>query len=259
MSAQIIHSPSVSVIFCTNVWDKYCDRSLSSIEAQTFGDFEVILVANCMDDITFERMLKRASDPRIHVFRTSIAGVTFSRNLALHHCRAPLIAVMDADDIAYPHRLQTQVNFFQNHSDAMVCGSSYNIIDCDDEVIGLTLLPVSNQEIRETLVWSNPLCHPTTMFRAAHARAVGGYSGSSAEDYELWIRLMEFKGCQFINLAEPLLGYRVPVVSSERRSRRAYSQLAGAQFRIFSLTKRPVWLIASLYSLLKAWFRSKQL
>jgi len=256
MSDQALHTPAVSVMLCTNVWDTYCDRALLSIESQTFTDFEIVIVANGMDDGTFLRLNRRASDPRVRIIRSSIAGVTFSRNLALHHCRAPLLAVMDADDISYPGRLAAQVEFLKRHPKVTVCGSGYDVIDADDKKIGNCILPMLDRDIRRSLVWRNPLCHPTTMLRTDRVRAVGGYSGNSAEDYELWIRLAEDAESQFANLDEPLLGYRVPVVSVARRARRAYVHVAGAQFRVFALTKNPSWLFASLFTLLKAWFRA---
>ena len=259
MSDKVLHTPTVSVMFCTNVWDKYCDRALLSIELQTFTDFEIIIVANGMDDGTFLTLNARASDPRVRVIRTPIAGVTFSRNLALHHCRAPLLAIMDADDISYPGRLAAQVDFLKHHPKVIVCGSVYDVIDANDKKIGNYILPTLDRDIRRSLVWRNPLCHPTIMFRTDRVRAVGGYSGNSAEDYELWIRLAEDSESQFANLDEPLLGYRVPVVSLARRSRRAYVHTAGAQFRVFALTKNPSWLFASLFTLLKTWLRANRL
>lgn len=258
MSEQILHAPAVSVMLCTNVWDAYCDRALLSIESQTFTDFEIVIVANGMDDGTFQSLNRRATDPRARVIRSSIAGVTFSRNLALHHCRAPLLAVMDADDIAYPGRLAAQVEFLKRHPKVAVCGSGFDVIDADDKKIGNYILPTLDRDIRRSLVWRNPLCHPTTMLRTDRVRAAGGYSGNSAEDYELWIRLAEDAELQFANLDESLLGYRVPVVSVARRSRRAYVHTAGAQFRVFAMTKNPSWLFASLFTLLKAWIRANQ-
>lgn len=258
MSDQALHTPAVSVMLCTNVWDAYCDRALFSIESQTFTDFEIVIVANGMDDRTFRRLNRRASDPRVRVIRSSIAGVTFSRNLALHHCRAPLLAVMDADDVSYPGRLATQVEFLNRHPKVTVCGSVYDVIDADDKKIGNCILHALDRDIRRSLVWRNPLCHPTTMLRTDRVRAVGGYSGNSAEDYELWIRLAEDAELQFANLQEPLLGYRVPIVSVARKSRRVYAHIAGAQFRFFALTKNASWLFASLVTLLKAWFRANR-
>lgn len=256
---KVSHMPAVSIMLCTNVWDDFSERALLSIEEQSFSDFELIIVANGMDDETFNQLVARAScDPRNRIFRTSMAGVTFSRNLALHYCRAPLLAIMDADDIAYRDRLLVQVDFFERNPAVSVCGSSCDVIDVDDNKLKTCVFPRSDQDIRKALFWRNPLCHPATMMRTACVRDVGGYSGNSAEDYELWIRLSEEANVRFANLHESLLGYRIPVVSVARRSKRAYVHVAGAQFRAFALTKQPLWLVAALISLVKAWFRATQ-
>jgi hypothetical protein len=96
------------------------------------------------------------------------------------------------------------------------------------------------------------------MFRRGAALAVGGYSGGLAQDYELWIALQMSPKTTFVNMSEPLIGYRVPVISRARMSRRAYAQVASAQWRQFALTKAPKWFVASLVTVAKAWFRSRQ-
>lgn len=88
--------------------------------------------------------------------------------------------------------------------------------------------------------------------------AVSGYSGGLAQDYELWVALQANPDTIFINLPEPMIGYRVPIISKARMSRRAYAQVASAQWRQFALTKNPKWFVASIVTVAKAWFRSKQ-
>jgi len=248
MTIHTSNSPSLSVIFCTNVWNTFCDRALSSIELQTFADFEIIIVANCIDNLDFERLKIRATDSRVRVFKTSMSGVTFSRNLALHHCRAPLIAVMDADDIAYPRRFAVQVEFFRLHPEVMVCGSNFDVIDAQDNKIKTCYLPKSNLEIRNSLVWRNPLCHPTIMLRTACIRNVGGYgaSNSNAEDYDLWVRIAEDADLHSANVSDSLLGYLILIKSVARQSRPVYAFTSTVQFRTFALKIQTLWLITSI-------------
>ena len=250
--------PRVSVLICTNVCDRYFDLALTSIERQSLADVEIVIVANGMSDEAYKQLVDRATDPRTLVVRTAISGVTFSRNLGLHHCRAPLVAVMDADDVAYPERLATQYEFMVTHPEVAVCGSDYDIIDSDGEKLGTNVLPHSNEAIRKQMTWRNPLCHPSTMFRAEVVCGVGGYCGNSAEDYELWVRLAENQDSHFANISKALVGYRVPVVSVARRSRRAYAHVAGAQFRNFAMTKQPKWLVASALTLVKLMLRGER-
>lgn len=268
MNSEVSHSdratdsseskPLVSVMLCTNQVDEYFDLALTSILTQTLLNIEVLVVANGLTDAEIKRLREKVTDPRTKVFLTDIEGVTFSRNLALHNARADLIAVMDADDIAYPNRLQRQYDLMLSHPEITLVGSNYDTIDSRGQKISKSDLPLVNLDIRTKLVRNNPICHPTVMFRRHAVLSVGGYSGGLAQDYELWIALQVVPTTMFVNMSEPLIGYRVPVVSKARMSRRAYAQVASAQWRQFALTKHPKWFLASLVTVGKAWFRSKQ-
>lgn len=255
MREPVPTAPRVSAVICTNKCDAFFDLALKSIEQQSFDGIEIVVAANGMNDAEFDRLVQRAA-PRAKVLRTSIGGVTFSRNLVLDHCSAPLVAVLDADDIAYPERIARQVEFMDGHPEVAVCSSDYDLIDQDGKTIRRFRLPSDNAAIRSALVWSNPICNPAVIFRRDIVAKLGGYTGFSSEDYELWVRLLEDPNIQFANIPESLLGYRIPVVSVVRRSRRAYAHVAGAQLRMFILTGKPKWLAACILSVLKAWFRA---
>jgi glycosyltransferase involved in cell wall biosynthesis len=250
--------PLVSVMLCTNAVDEYFELALFSIQNQSLQQIEILILANRLNDNDLQRLKAKSDDPRIRILTTQMCGVTFSRNLALHAASADLVAVLDADDVAYRDRLQIQYDYMVAHPKVTVLGSQYDTIDERGSKLGLSTVPPGNQALRQKLVWSNPICHPTTMFRKDAALAVGGYTGGLAQDYELWLSLMAEPTCEFVNLPEPLIGYRVPVVSKARRSRHAYAQVAGAQWRQFAMTKSPSWLAASVISVAKAWLRSRQ-
>jgi glycosyltransferase involved in cell wall biosynthesis len=254
--------PLVSVMLCTNTVDEYFDRALFSVQTQSLQDIEILIAANGLtpeQEITLrESVVHNGDDLRIKILTTQMSGVTFSRNLALHAASADLIAVLDADDVAYRDRLQIQYDYMVAHPSVMVLGSQYDTIDQQGNKLSVSELPLENQAIRQKLIWANPICHPTTMIRKEAALAVGGYTGGLAQDYELWLSLMAKTETQFANLPETLIGYREPVVSKARRSRRAYAQVASAQWRQFAMTKSPSWFAASVISVAKAWFRSRQ-
>ena len=82
--------------------------AVESILNQQYPDFELLIVANgaqAMDIVARYSGI----DPRVTVLTTAFKGLTTNLNVGLHHCRHELIARMDADDIAAPHRLQRQV------------------------------------------------------------------------------------------------------------------------------------------------------
>ena len=250
--------PFVSVMLCTNQICEYFELALASVQNQTLREIEILVVANGVGEDQVQELVSRVEDPRVRVVQTDMYGVTFSRNLALHVASSDLIAVLDADDIAYPDRLEKQYNYMVSHPDVTVLGSNYDTIDANGQKISTSDLPLKDSIVRSMLVSSNPICHPTAMFRREAALAVGGYTGGLAQDYELWVAMQADPEMMFVNIPEPLIGYRVPVVSKARMSRRAYAQVASAQWRQFALTKQPKWFFSSLVSVVKAWFRSRQ-
>jgi len=250
-------SPKVSVMLCTNTVDKYLDLALKSIENQNLYEIEIIIVANNLSDVSYQKLQDRALDPRIFITRTSINGVAFSRNLALHLCRAPYVAVMDADDIAYPERLRIQLEYMEENLDVAVCGSTYDLIDENGNVLDRLILPSIDAQIRRKMIWTNPICHPSVMFKLSAIRSIGGYGNNGAEDYDLWVRLASSLDIKFSNLTVSLIGYRVPVISRLRRSKSVYSHVAAIQFQQSMKTKNLFWLIASVITVVKMIFRGR--
>lgn len=250
----------ISILICVNRIDDFFMRSIDSINKQTFQNFEIVLVGNTLsaqdkkivDDIVF-------SNPKIRAFFTDIKFLTFSLNLGLHHCNGSLVARMDADDIAYPERLEKQAAFMEENPDVDICGAMYNLIDNNDQIIEVCTVPLSNESIKHAMYWKNPFCHPTVMFRTNVVKSLGGYMGGlHAEDYDLWCRMMLNSSVKFANLPEKLLGYRAAPKGQARRSKLAYAGMSATQWRCFVLTGDPRWLISASISGVKRLIRSTQ-
>lgn len=205
-------SPLVSVIM--PVYDPdpvFFPKAVESILTQHLANVELIIVEDpsprCAEDA-----LKRISDPRIRYIRNSTrTSLVEQRNRALREARGEFIGLMDADDIAHPFRLVTQVQFLQSHVQIGVVGSNVSVIDASDQTVGYRWFPSLHDDIRNAMTLSVPLCQPSVMMRRDVFDTCGGYvAGSSpvVEDYAYWSRLMHC-GIRFANIPEPLLCYRV--------------------------------------------------
>lgn len=189
---------------------RYLNEAVDSILAQTFEDFEFVVVNDGSTDGSLEVLQEYARrDPRIRIISRPNTGLVGALNDGLAAARAKFIARMDADDVSLPDRLARQVDFMESHSDCVAAGSSYFVITSQGEVIGELAAETDAARISEMLIaGESALAHPTTIMRAESLRRVGGYRPefAHAEDYDLWLRLDEIG--QLGNLAETLFKHR---------------------------------------------------
>jgi glycosyltransferase involved in cell wall biosynthesis len=250
------NNPQVSWLVCSNDAEPALRIALKSCLDQTFGDFEVIFVANGAQHCYIADLVSAwfADDARVKVFSTPIQGLTFSLNYGLHHARGDLIARIVSDDIAEPDRLAVQVAYMRRYADTLVLGTAYKVIDNDGMLLRTIMHPTSDAAIRRALIWKNPLCHPSVMFRCQEVRQAGGYMGGRyAEDYDLWVRMCSKPGPVFHNLEYAGVSYRSKGGEARGAAIAYYSQ-AGTQVQIFLSTFNFLWLLGALSSWIKSLF-----
>ena len=248
-------APLVSWILCTHVGGSLLYKAIVSCLGQTYTDFELILVINGGDLNSIKKEVMGwdiSSDPRLRIYETEVRHLPFSLSLGLHHARGKYIARMDGDDVAYPDRLQMQVEFMRNNPDISVLGTAFEVIDLLGNPISVVRNPLTDNEIRQAMIFKNPICHPTVMFKRGAVEVAGGYLGGyHSEDYDLWIRLSQYPEIKFANLSRVCLGYRSVGVGAARKSQDAYASMAGSQLRSFLISGKIRWIIAVLISFIK--------
>jgi glycosyltransferase involved in cell wall biosynthesis len=202
-------SAKVAVLLCAHNAERYIKEAVDSILAQSFKNFEFIIVENGSTDKTWE-IIKSFKDSRIKAFQTPIKQLSFNLNFGMLQTEAEYIARMDADDVARPQRLQRQVAFLDSHPDIDVVGAAFELFGENLNKRKIVLMPQSDSQIRKKLPFRFCFCHPTVMFRRDTILAAGGYQGSSScQDVDLWLRLSRDKNIKFANLPDVLLDYRI--------------------------------------------------
>ena len=192
--------------------DQYLGLSISSILAQSFSDFELLIINDGSVDNT-ANILTSHRDERIRVINNPLnLGLSASLNKGLAAARGEFIARMDADDIAAPNRLVKQISCLESHPGVGIIGSSATIIDNYGKTISKIQMPASDVEIRWLSLFRSPFLHPSVMMRRElfwtnELRYGEGSTSTAVEDYELWVNLL--KKSKGANIQEPLLHYRV--------------------------------------------------
>lgn len=195
--------PSVSVVLPARNAATTLGAAVASLQSQDLGDFEIVLVDHASTDGTPALMRELARrDDRIRVLR---CGGTFveAANLAWREAAGDFIARMDADDVAMPSRLRIQRDFLAEQPGIAGCAARVRIwkrtgaglADPDagyrryERWVNGVVSPVA---IAAERFIDSPLPNPTAMLRREVLEAAGGYEDPVwAEDYDLWLRLLE--------------------------------------------------------------------
>jgi len=171
----------------------YLRECVESVLAQTFRDFELVIVDDASTDQSL-RLVESYHDPRIRIFRNEKnLGQVASLNKGLQYARGALIARLDQDDVNLPTRLEGQRAFMDAHRDVAIVCSYEHTIDSSGKYVcsWRRTIPNYGSFLAYILLGLCPVWHPSVMFRRDVVLRLGGYDTSFplAEDFELWSRL----------------------------------------------------------------------
>jgi glycosyltransferase involved in cell wall biosynthesis len=188
----------------------YLAEALDSVLAQTFTDFELLVVLDGVPP-EVEAIVQAYRDPRIRLLRLPVnLGISAARNTGLAAARAPYIAYMDSDDVALPHRLERQHAWLEAHPEVTVCASNWIKWYADGRRVGMRY-PEPDGMIKARLLLVDSAIHnPTVMVRSEfmrrHAlRFDSNYSRD--QSHRLYVEATRCGG-KFHGLQEELLLYR---------------------------------------------------
>lgn len=235
---------SVSIYLPARDAEATLGLAIESCLAQTLPDFELVLVDHGSVDGTFSLMKKYARrDSRIDVLRQP-RGSAFVNvlNFAWRETAANLVARMDADDFSYRARLQRQVRFLDENPALAACGAHVRIRKRPagggaretgppdqgyaEYASWLNSLVTPERIARERFI-DSPVANPTSVIRRPALERLGGYQDPPwAEDYDLWLRLLE-AGETIGKVDRVLLDW----YDSERRSTRTIDRYTQDNFQ----------------------------
>lgn len=187
---------------------------LLSVLNQTQNPSEILLVSD--GPATHEQRIliseiKKLSEIPISLNETEQqTGLWAARNYGLRQLDSEFVALMDADDVMHPNRLEFQLRHLSTNPEIDVLGSSILEIDSvSKEILGFRSAVNTHTEIVNELARLNSIFHPTVLLNRERILEIGGYRDFYlAEDYELWTRLIGAGG-KFENLEVPLLGFHL--------------------------------------------------
>lgn len=173
--------------------------------------------------------------------------------IGLEACSFDIVARMDTDDIALPHRFEKQIQYFNKNAIPAVnylidvCGSWVDEFDDDENnILSTRKLPEFHHAIATFSKKRNPVNHPSVMYKKDVIIKAGNYQPMDHfEDWFLWVRVLEH-GATFYNIQESLVKMRAGFNQLERRSGPKYAE---KEFYFFNTLRKRKYLNSFQYLL----------
>jgi glycosyltransferase involved in cell wall biosynthesis len=227
------------------------DRTLASLWSQTSPAEQVLVVKDGPLTPELEAVLDQHRRPALTTY--SLAqnqGAGPALQAGLETITTTYVARIDADDVAFPERLDIQRRYLDAHPDIAVVGTAVQEFDdatlretgdLDRSLTKVRSLPETHDEIARYAMINTPVNHPSVMARTEALDAAGGYRPvHHMEDYDLWARMLA-DGRRFHNLPEPLTYFRTSTSQFERRTKGMFAAERQMQRNLVSygLISRP--------------------
>ena len=195
---------------------RWLEVAIMSVVNQTYSNWEMHVVDDGSHKPEALAVLEKFSkyDPRIHIHMlyTNYGDSQFPKNYGISKSSGEFIAIFDDDDIMVPERLMVQVQHMLDHPEVDVIGSRMNTMqDDNDTVVGKYFAtPMKKEEMRLRMLFMNYMSHSTAMIRYNDKnKEFVHYDLISAEDYDLWLRLMYVHNFTFEIIDHFLVNYRL--------------------------------------------------
>ena len=196
----------VSIVIPVYNAESFIFETIESILNQTHKELEIIFIDDKSTDRSCE-IINRFEDSRIKILtQETNKGQAFALNYGIENSSAEFVAIMHADDLMYPTRIESQLHFLLINANVDIVGSAVETFGIKKETWHY---PTTDQQCKDTLLQASPFAHPSVMFRKQRILKYFYYNQDfvPAEDYELWVRIAG--NATFANLNERLLKYRL--------------------------------------------------
>ena len=230
-------TPAVTLMVITYNHECYVDECLQAVAAQTFRDFEVVVIDDASTDGTVARVrpwLDRLPVEARLIVNERNLGICATRNRAIDAARGTFLSSVSGDDFYEPEKIATQHAVISTlDEDVAAVFSNMRVVQDDRAPLSLWFpdgRPPAEGRIFEHMIRGNFMPAPTVMSRRAAVLATGGYDESLFyEDYDMWLRLADRHEFRFVPGA--LVNYRWSGTSVSRDTRYA-AQMHASRARL---------------------------
>ena len=201
-------TPIVSILLPIYNSEKYVSKAIKSILAQSFQDFELLLINDGSTDKSIE-IMRSFNDSRIRIIDNGKnRGIVYSLNSGINNSKGIYLARMDADDISLKDRILIQVNYLNKNPEIDILGSNYELFGAENHTTNLNITP---DKIKTSIFFDNQLCHPSIIMRKSSIiknQLIYNKNFFINQDWVLWFDALN-KNLKIANLPNVLIKYRL--------------------------------------------------
>lgn len=215
-------SDLVSIIMPSYNTGRFISETIQSVLAQSYIDWELIIVDDCSTDNTDDVVSKYLVDNRIRYIKNDInSGAALSRNRALREAKGRWIAFLDSDDLWEPKKLEKQISFMQKHGYAFSY-TRYTQIDENGESLHKGIYGPKKITKNKMYLCCWPGCL-TVMYDAKKIGLISIKNLRKNNDYPMWLKIVEKSDCYLLD--ENLAKYRKRSMSISKHGRSHFERL----------------------------------
>lgn len=206
--------PKVSVIIATHNHAHFLPECLGSVKAQTYKDYEVIVVDNGSTDDTKNVIKDLAWDKLVYYYQNDTGSVAGPRNTGIRLAKGKYVAFLDSDDIWYEQKLLKIMDIIEKNPDIDLITHDIRIVSYGkpEKVVRVGPRKKADSIFKELLFCGNFIAGSATVVKRSMMEKIGGFDTDKnyvhAEDYETWLRIASISN-KFFFLNECLGDYRV--------------------------------------------------
>lgn len=210
-------APPVSVVICLFNSMRYIDETLQSLLAQTWSDFEAVLVDDGSNDGTADYIEKHYPDPRLKLIRQVNRGMGMARAKCVEHSIGGYVAFLDHDDIWFPHKLERQMMEASRRPEASVIFADCLLVQSNGDSLTLLSEEYNYHEIDLRAGYAHDellrrgcfIGMSTAMVKLADLKKFDKPNRNLryGDDYDMWLQLS--RNCPLHYIDEPLAKWRI--------------------------------------------------
>jgi len=202
-------SPAVSIVMAAKNYAKFLPAAVDSVFAQSFTDWELIIIDDGSTDATPAAVKPYLADARVRCLRSDKLGQSRAKNLGAAFARGDVIAYLDADDVWLPTKLEKQMHILRENPAVGVCFTLRTLIDEKGNTLPTSPVPTPPRgDVLEPIFLKNFVCFSSVMVRRQVFDHIGSFDPEwdLSIDYDLWLRVAAHYEFDYVN--EPLVQYR---------------------------------------------------